>query len=86
MVGADLCLGRTYRQVNISKDGFPFAAAHLVPRLMTRYSDAVLAVHTPCAGMDEARLVQALAVTHAEFILIHPFREGTGDLRVCSIQ
>ena len=40
----------------------------------------VLAAHTPCAGMDDARLVQALAHTHAEFILIHPFREGNGRL------
>ncbi len=70
----------SYRQVNISKDGFPFAAARLVPQLMADYSGTVLAVHTPCAGMDETQLVQALAVTHAEFILIHPFREGNGRL------
>lgn len=69
-----------YRQVNMSKDGFPFAAARLVPQLMVDYSRTVLALHTPCSGMDERRLVQALAVTHAEFILIHPFREGNGRL------
>ena len=69
-----------YRQVNMSKDGFPFAAARLVPQLMADYSSTVLAVHTPCSGMEETRLVQALAVTHAEFILIHPFREGNGRL------
>lgn len=70
----------SYRQVNVSKDGFPFAAARLVPQLMTEYSRTVLAVHTPCSGMDETGLVHALAVTHAEFILIHPFREGNGRL------
>lgn len=69
-----------YRQVNMSKDGFPFAAARLVPGLMAEYSRTVLAAHTPCVDMDDARLVQALAHTHAEFILIHPFREGNGRL------
>ena len=69
-----------YRNVNMSKDGFPFAAARLVPGLMADYARTVLAAHTPCAGMDDTRLVQALAHTHAEFILIHPFREGNGRL------
>lgn len=69
-----------YRNVNMSKDGFPFAAARLVPNLMADYTRSVLAAHTPCADMDDARLVQALAHTHAEFILIHPFREGNGRL------
>ena len=69
-----------YRLVNMSKDGFPFAAARLVPRLMADYSQNVLSAHTPCADMDEARLVHALALTHAEYILIHPFREGNGRL------
>ena len=69
-----------YRQVNMSKDGFPFAAARLVPDLMADYSSSVLAAHTPCAGMEDVRLAQALAHTHAEFILIHPFREGNGRL------
>lgn len=69
-----------YRQVNIGKSGFQFASAHLVPGLMAAFEREVLSVHTPCAGMDKDRLVQALARTHAEFILIHPFREGNGRL------
>lgn len=69
-----------YRRVNIGKSGFQFASAHLVPGLMAAFERKVLAVHTPCVGMDEDRLVQALARTHAEFILIHPFREGNGRL------
>lgn len=69
-----------YRQVNMSKDGFPFAAAQFVPRLMADYSRTVLAAKTPCAGMNEARLIRALALTHAEYILVHPFREGNGRL------
>jgi cell filamentation protein len=69
-----------YRQVNIGKGGFQFASAHLIPGLMTKFQREVLATHTPCAGMGETQLVQALAVSHAEFILIHPFREGNGRL------
>ena len=48
-----------YRNVNMSKDGFPFAAARLVPNLMADYARRVLAAHTPCVGMDDTRLVQA---------------------------
>ena len=69
-----------YRQVNMSKSGFLFAAAHLLDRLMADYSRDVLAAHTPCSGMDKARLIEALALAHSEFILIHPFREGNGRL------
>lgn len=67
-----------YRQVNIGKGGFQFAAATQVPRLMAAFSRGELAEESPCAGMDEARLAHALARTHAELILIHPFREGNG--------
>lgn len=67
-----------YRQVNLAKGDFMFAAAAQVPRLMAEYERKELAVHTPCEGMDKARLVQALAITHAELVLIHPFREGNG--------
>lgn len=69
-----------YRNVNMSKDDFPFAAARLVPSLMEDYSRNVLATHTPCADMSEDTLVRALALTHAEYILVHPFREGNGRL------
>lgn len=69
-----------YRQVNMSKDGFPFARADLVPGLMRTFERDVLSACTPCEGMDVPRLLSALARTHAEFILIHPFREGNGRL------
>ena len=69
-----------YRSVNMGKGGFQFASAPRVPRLMAEYQREILAAQTPCKGMDERRLVQALAMTHAEFILIHPFREGNGRL------
>ena len=69
-----------YRQVNMGKAGFQFASAHLIHGLMAGFERDVLAAQTPCDGMDDARLLAALARTHAEFILIHPFREGNGRL------
>jgi len=67
-----------YRNTNISKGGFMFAAAVQVPRLMAAFEKAELSQYTPCEGMDETRLVRAMACTHAELVLIHPFREGNG--------
>jgi cell filamentation protein len=67
-----------YRQVNIAKGDFMFAAAAQVPRLMRAFESGPLREFTPCrlVGIDEQS--RALAVVHAELILIHPFREGNG--------
>ena len=67
-----------YRQVNVSKDGFPFAAANRVPELMEDYSREVLARRTPCRAAAREEISSALAETHVELVLIHPFREGNG--------
>lgn len=67
-----------YRQVNMGKGGFVFAAAAQVPRLMAAFEREELARFTPCEGMKVPRLAQALARVHAELVLIHPFREGNG--------
>jgi cell filamentation protein len=67
-----------YRQVNISKDVFPFAAAAQVPVLMSLFERDVLQRNTPCNFNDRSEIVQALAETHVELVLIHPFREGNG--------
>ena len=69
-----------YRTVNMSKDGFVFAAAHLIPSLMQDFEKTHLSAHTPteCSNQDE--LARSLAIVHTEFILIHPFREGNGRL------
>ncbi|MDH5669504.1 MAG: Fic family protein [Nitrospira sp.] len=69
-----------YRQVNISKDGFPFAAASQVSYLMTQFDREVLGRWTPCSFSDRREVVRALAETHVELVLIHPFREGNGRL------
>ncbi len=67
-----------YRQVNVSKGAFPFAAAARVPSLMEEFERGALARHTPCNSSDRAEIVRALAETHVELVLIHPFREGNG--------
>ncbi len=67
-----------YRHVNISKGEFPFAAAARVPELMAQFERDVLRRCTPCHFQDRADVIRALAETHVELVLIHPFREGNG--------
>ena len=69
-----------YRRVNVSKDGFPFAAATQVPALMEQFERDVLRRCTPCTWSGRAEVVRALAETHVELVLIHPFRDGNGRL------
>lgn len=68
------------RSVTMSKDGFPFAASAQIPRLLAEFERTCLVRWTPCYDMETDALVEAIAVTHVEFILIHPFREGNGRL------
>ena len=67
-----------YRQVNIAKGEFMFAAAGQVPRLMQEFERGPLLEYTPCRFDTIDDQASALAVVHAELILIHPFREGNG--------
>ena len=67
-----------YRSVNLGKGGFQFAAATEVPRLMREFERGELARYTPCRFTMEPEIARALAVVHAELVLIHPFREGNG--------
>jgi cell filamentation protein len=69
-----------YRTVTLSRDGFPFAAVPQLPKLMQEFGEKYLQVYTPCDGMDREELVNAMAICHVEFILIHPFRDGNGRL------
>lgn len=68
------------RSVNMSKGGFSFAAAGQIPRLLAGFEMNVLRRYTPCHDLTPRGLVEAIAVTHVELILIHPFREGNGRL------
>ena len=67
-----------YRQVNVAKGGFMFAAAGEIPRLMREFERGPLREFTPCRFADLEAQARALAVVHAELVLIHPFREGNG--------
>ena len=67
-----------YRQVNISKGDFPFAAAREIPKLMTELESGPLRQYTPCRFDSDDALAKALAIVHTELMLIHPFREGNG--------
>lgn len=69
-----------YRSVNIGKDGFQFAHAPLIARLMGELTRGALARHTPCRPAADDAMAAALAEVHAELILIHPFRDGNGRL------
>ena len=69
-----------YRQVNISKGSFVFAMAAQVPRLMLEFERKELARFTPCAFDNLEDVLDALAITHCELVLIHPFRDGNGRL------
>jgi cell filamentation protein len=55
-----------------------FAAAAQVPRLMRQLEQGPLRLYTPCRMKSTEQQAAALAIVHAEFILIHPFREGNG--------
>jgi cell filamentation protein len=65
-----------YRTVNIARDGFQFAHAPLIPRLMAVLGKEVLGRHTPCGSAADVTVARSLAIVHAELILIHPFRDG----------
>lgn len=69
----------SYRQVMMSKGGFPFAAPAYIPKLMDNFEKDILARHTPCQGDDDT-VALSLAIVHVELVLIHPFREGNGRL------
>ena len=69
-----------YRQVNIAKGNFHFAAAAQIPKLMKQFEKNELKKYTPCLETKMNDIITALAIVHIEFILIHPFRDGNGRL------
>jgi cell filamentation protein len=67
-----------YRQVNVGKGGFLFAAADRIPALMEEFEAGPLRRNTPCKSNEILKIASALAETHVELVLIHPFRDGNG--------
>ncbi|WP_206170623.1 Fic/DOC family protein [Spirosoma pollinicola] len=66
-----------YRDVNISKGGFPFASARFLPETMKAFEEEILAA-LPNSYADKNSLIKDVASVHGEFLFIHPFREGNG--------
>jgi len=69
-----------YRSVNLSKGGFLWPPAHLVPSHMEAFEVTLLRQRTPCRGCSPEEAVKRMAEVHGELLLIHPFREGNGRL------
>ena len=70
----------SYRHVNMTKDGFMFAAVHRIQKLIADLDEKILPKYTPCVFDSEEAVIEALAIVHVELILIHPFREGNGRI------
>lgn len=67
-----------YRNVNLAKGSFHFAASPQIPRLMNVLERNFLEKYTPCHFASLEEIAIALAEVHVELVLIHPFREGNG--------
>lgn len=68
------------RTFNLSKQGFAFASAHLLPDLLKAFESEQLARLTPFNPESMDELISSFAHVHVEFVLIHPFREGNGRI------
>ena len=66
-----------YRDVNLSKGGFPFAAAKFLPDTMKSFEEDILS-SLPNKYFDKDSLIKDISVIHGELLFIHPFREGNG--------
>ena len=67
-----------YRQVNLTKEGFTFASAAQIQKLMSGLENGPLREFTPCRFESIEEAIQAISIVHTELVLIHPFREGNG--------
>jgi cell filamentation protein len=66
-----------FRDVNLSKGGFPFAAAKFLPESLAAFEKELLST-LPNTYSDKDDLIQDIAKVHGELLFIHPFREGNG--------
>lgn len=65
------------RDVNMSKGGFPFAAAKFLPETMSAFEKDILSA-LPNKYESREQLIKDIAIVHGELLFIHPFREGNG--------
>ena len=61
-----------YRQVNVKKGTFAFAAAAQIAKLMTEFEAGPLTRYTPCHPAGTESFAAGLAAVHVELVLIHP--------------
>jgi cell filamentation protein len=66
-----------FRDVNMSKGGFPFAAAKFLSKTMADFETEMLS-GLPNKYSSQAELIKDVAKVHGELLFIHPFREGNG--------
>lgn len=71
-----------YRQAPMNRERVRFASPAQIPGLMQELEDMVLQRYTPCTGSPE-QVATALAIVHAELVLIHPFPDG--NIRVAQL-
>lgn len=66
-----------FRNVNMSKGGFPFAAAKFLAKTMADFETEILS-DMPNKYTSREELIKDVAKVHGEILFIHPFREGNG--------
>ncbi len=69
-----------YRTVELQKGAFKWPPAFRVAENMATFEQDWLARHTLCRLGALQEVARRMAEVHAEFLLIHPFREGNGRL------
>ena len=69
-----------YRTVEMQKGSFRWPPAFRVPQNMAWLENEFLKKLTPCKHEPLDVTAGKVALIHAEFLLVHPFREGNGRL------
>jgi cell filamentation protein len=69
-----------YRTVEVSKGTFTWPPAHLVSQNMEAFEAKKLRRLTPCRHSEIQLVSLGLAEVQAEFLMVHPFREGNGRM------
>lgn len=69
-----------YRTVEMQKGNFRWPPAFRVPQNMAWLDDEFFGKMTPCTHAPLDVVAENVASVHAEFLLVHPFREGNGRL------
>src|SRR5207249_1859274 len=60
------------------KGKFTFASAYALSSALDLFERDILSVNTPCKAKTIEEISLKIAAVHAEFLLLHPYREGNG--------